>query len=409
MRRSRNTRVLLIVAVLALVVVAGSVVAYRSRNVPHPEPTRIGTLTIYSSFALTGPARASSMSIVNAITLALEESGGRAGAFSIDYQSLNDSDPSTQSWDAALETANAKRAAADAAAIAYIGTSSSAATRVALPILSQANLPMLSPTNRSGDLTKDPAAAANYYPTGTRTFFRVVPSELAQGTAAARWLRDLGRTRVFVIDDGTAYGTSTAEAFVSAGPRTGLEIVARETAGRTAEFAALAQKVAASRSTAVLYAGLVDSRAADLVRQLRSTDARLTIVGLDGIACEEFLKQTGPAAEGTFAMFVGVPIDQYAGAQRAWLDRYRARFASDPDLFAAYGYEAARVLLAAIALAGDRAVDRKAVTDALRKVGQEYDGLFGRWSFDADGDTTAVTHTGIVARGGRWAFAKILN
>lgn len=408
MRQPRKTWVLLIAVVLALVVAAGGVVAYRSRSVSHPEPTRIGTLTIYSSFALTGPAHASSMSIVNAITLALEESGGKAGAFGIDHRSLDDSDPATQSWDAALEAANAKRAAADAAAVAYIGTSSSAATRVALPILSQAKLPMLSPTNRAGDLTKDPAAA-KYYPTGTRTFFRVVPSELAQGTAAARWLRDLGRTRVFVIDDGTPYGTGTAGAFVSAAPRAGLEIVARETAGRTAEFAALAQKVAASRSTAVLYAGLVDSRAADLVRQLRSFDARIAIVGLDGIACEEFLKQTGPAAEGTFAMFAGVPIDQYAGAQRAWLDRYRARFGSDPDLFAAYGYEAARVLLAAIALAGERAVDRGAVTEALRKVGQEYDGLFGKWSFDAEGDTTAVTHTGIVARGGRWAFAKILN
>src|SRR5215216_1836383 len=48
-------------------------------------------VTAYSSLPLQGPSRPQSVAIVNGIRLALEEAGGRAGAFRVRYVSLDES------------------------------------------------------------------------------------------------------------------------------------------------------------------------------------------------------------------------------------------------------------------------------------------------------------------------------
>ena len=36
-------------------------------------------------------------------------------------------------------------------------------------------------------------------------------------------------------------------------------------------------------------------------------------------------------------------------------------------------------------------------------------GLLGTWSLDGDGETTAITHTAVQARGGHWIFSRLLG
>jgi hypothetical protein len=85
-------------------------------------------------------------------------------------------------------------------------------------------------------------------------------------------------------------------------------------------------------------------------------------MGPDGINCSEFLKQAGPAATETYSTFGGVPAEKYTGKASEWLKNYNAKFNNNnPNPYAIYGYEAGKVVLAAIAKAGDKADDRATV------------------------------------------------
>jgi branched-chain amino acid transport system substrate-binding protein len=68
-------------------------------------------------------------------------------------------------------------------------------------------------------------------------------------------------------------------------------------------------------------------------------------------------------------------------------------------VYAAYAYEATKVALDAIKRAGRK--DRAAIRDAVFAT-RDYEGILGRWSFDANGDTTLTTISGREAKGGKW-------
>ena len=372
------------------------------------DPPAPRTVKVYSSLALTGPARAQAQAIVNGIKLAFDESGGsggtaaRLGHLTVEYESLDDTTAARPAWDIAQETANAQRAAEDPRTMAYLGTLNAGATRIALPVLNRAGIPMVSPANTAGDLSTDPAFSAG----GRKTFFRVIPHENAQGAVAARWAKDLGVTKVAVIDDGERYGKGLADAFEQAARTAGLTVVAREAAPKADSYTALVAKVRAAGADGLYYGGIVDNNAAVLLRNLRAVDPRMIFLGGEGVQDDEMIKGAGAAAEGMYATFIGLPPDRYLGAQAEWARRYRAKYGIEPQVYAIYGYEAAMVTLAAIREAGG---DRAKMTDALRRVGTSFEGALGRWSFDQNGDTSHSTHTGVVVQQGKWIFSRVLS
>ena len=67
----------------------------------------------------------------------------------------------------------------------------------------------------------------------------------------------------------------------------------------------------------------------------------------------------------------------------------RASYGSEPEGYAIYGYEAAKVALEAIERAGVK--DREAIVEACLAIKDFDQGALGTWSFDANGDTT-LTH-----------------
>ena len=68
------------------------------------------TLTIYSQLPLQGDSRPQSEDVVNGEKLALEEAGGKAGNFTIKYQSLDDATAAAGKWEPGQVSANARKA-----------------------------------------------------------------------------------------------------------------------------------------------------------------------------------------------------------------------------------------------------------------------------------------------------------
>ena len=76
-------------------------------------------------------------------------------------------------------------------------------------------LPQVSPANTYvGLTTNDPGSAPGepqkYYPTGKRTYLRIVPRDTIQGQAGLIAMKQAGCTRVAVANDKTPYGAGLA-------------------------------------------------------------------------------------------------------------------------------------------------------------------------------------------------------
>lgn len=394
---------------IASSLVAGVVTAPSVSRAQSPEVMRF-----YSSFPLTGSSAAQTTSMVNAIKMAIEQKTKNGlicdGKYKIDYVPLDDATAATGKWDAAKEQENANKAVSDPDAMVYIGTFNSGAAKVAIPILNQANpgpLAMISPANTYPGLTKGPEFGADkgepdiYYPTDKRNYFRVVPADDIQGVVAARWAKKLGARRVYILDDTELYGRGVANMFEQEAKRIGLTVVGRDGIdGKAQDYAALANKIKATRPNLIYYGGITQNNAGQLLKDIRKAGIRATFMGADGILEEAFIQAAGAdVANGVLATVGGTPRNSLPAAGRQFYVDYKKKFGSDPEAYAIYAYEAASVALAAVNKVC--AKDRAAIVDAIAGT-KNFRGVLGNWSFTETGDTTLSGMVGYRVVSGKW-------
>src|SRR4051795_3318604 len=168
-------------------------------------------LTIYSSLPMQGASRVQTEALVNGAKLALEQSGGKAGNDTVKFVPLDDSTAQAGSWTPEAESANALKAAQDKNVAAYIGAFNSGASKVSIPILSEAGAPQISPANTYVGLTtndpgSEPGEPDKYYPTGDRTYVRIVPKDTIQAAALVTLMKGDGCTKVAMNNEKEGYG-----------------------------------------------------------------------------------------------------------------------------------------------------------------------------------------------------------
>jgi branched-chain amino acid transport system substrate-binding protein len=373
--------------------------------------TTAKTVKIMSSLPMTGASRTQTVEIVNSINMAIADT--KIPNVTVQFEALDDATAAKGSWDAAQEATNARKAIDDKSVVAYIGTYNSGAAKVSIPLLNQAGLVMVSPANTYPGLTKPGKGEANepntYFPNGKRNYARVVPADDLQGAVGAVWAKDLGAKKVYIVHDTQLYGKGIADVFRAKAKEIGLTEGGYEGADKADNYRALANKIKDSGADLLYYGGIVDNNPAVLLKDVRAVVPTIKFMGPDGINCSEFLKQAGPAADATvYSTFGGVPPEKYTGKAADWLKAYNTKYGNNnPNPYAIYGYEAAKVVLAAIAAAGDKADDRATVLANVMGT-KNYDGVLGKWSFDANGDTTLTQFSGSNAKAGAWAFVKEL-
>src|SRR5690606_5274154 len=192
-------------------------------------------------------------------------------------------------WSAEKVKANARRAADDDDAVAYIGERNSEATAVAMPILNRAGLAHVAPTSSAVALTGpdgiDPKAPERYRPTGKRTFGRVIPSDRFQAAAITQHLRSERVQRLFVVDDGALYGRDLATAVAAFAQQSGIKVADRRTISPDApDYRQLAARVKRSGADAVVFGGGPASRAARVLSDIAAANPDIKLVGGDALA-----------------------------------------------------------------------------------------------------------------------------
>lgn len=373
-----------------------------------------GTIKIYSSWPLTGSSQKLGQDMVNGVRMAIEDhNNGVAAGYKIEYIPLDDATAAQGTWDAGKEAENANMVVADPDAMVYIGTYNSGAAKISIPILNEAGMAMISPGNTYPGLSKDIEGVVEenepdvYYPTGERTYCRVVPSDEIQGVAAT-WAKELGAQKVYVLHDTQLYGYGIAVVFEQTAREIGLEVLGIEGIDyKASDYRALMTKIKGMDPDLIFFGGLTDTNAGKLVQDMRAVGMTdVMFMGPDGIFNDDFITAAGPAAEGVYATFGGLPPSQLSGKGADWYERYKEKFNSEPDAYAVYAYEAGSVVMQAIEKAGTK--DRKAILDAIKSTA-DFDGLLGTWSFTETCDTDSTKMSGNVVQNGKWEFVKQLG
>jgi branched-chain amino acid transport system substrate-binding protein len=368
------------------------------------------TIKIVSSLPRTGSSKGQTDTIVNAINQRLEQDKFQAcnGQFTLKYDDLDDATAAAGKWDPTQEANNANKAAADADVMVYIGTFNSGAAQVSIPILNAAGLVMISPANTYPGLTKPdkgaPGEPDKFYPNGKRNYTRVVPADDLQGAAAANWAKELGVKSVYILHDTETYGKGIADVFRASAKTNGFEEKGYEGIDKKAQdYKALATKIKAANPDLVYFGGITQNNGGLVLKDLRAADYTGKFMGPDGIYEDAFLEAAGDAAEGTYLTFGGLPADKLTGKGKEWYDAYKAKFSSEPEVYAVYGYEAVNVALNAINQVCKK--DRAAILDAVFAT-KDFDGVLGKWSFDANGDTSLTAMSGVQVKSGKFDTAN---
>jgi branched-chain amino acid transport system substrate-binding protein len=344
-------------------------------------------LTVYSSLPLQGASRPQTTDIVRGMRLALERAGGQAAGRPVRYVSLDDSNRAAGSWTPELVSRNARRAGQDPSAVAYLGEFNSGGSAISVPILNEAGLLQITPSNTAVGLTREgpgaePGEPEKYYPAGTRTFGRVVPADHVQGQAAGAMVRDAGVKRLLVVHDGEVYGEGLARIARDAARARGVRIVGlRRHSSRGRNTRAIARL--ARRADAVFYGGITANRAVPLWRALYRAKRSLRLFAGDGVAESRFVARIGGAARRTRILVSTLEPSAYPASGQEVI-----RALGNPDPYALYGYEAMALALDAITRGGGT---RAGAVQAFFAT-KDRDSVLGRYSIDPNGDTTLTQY-----------------
>jgi branched-chain amino acid transport system substrate-binding protein len=357
-------------------------------------------LTIYASVPLHGVSRVSGLAVVSGAQLALAQAHGRIGEYRIALKVLDDATAQRGGWDPGQTTINARTAVLDPSTIGYLGELNSGASAVSIPPLNRAGIPQVSPASTAVGLTAAgpsafPGEPQKYYPTGVRTFVRVVPNDSVQSIAQVRAQRGLGCEKTYVLDDGEVDGADAARTFDLAAQKDGLRVLGIQAFPRDApNYRALAAGVAKTHPDCVLISADAESGAVGLTAQLAATMPKVRIFGSAGLAESTYTDhaQGGIPASLDSRVVLTAPTlagGQYPPSARAFAAAYQRRYgAIEPDSI--FGYEAMGLLLSAIERATDGGTEpamRSAVRAALFTT-RDRRSVLGTYSINRDGDTT---------------------
>jgi branched-chain amino acid transport system substrate-binding protein len=393
------------------------------------------TLTVYSDLPLLGADGAAQQSIVDGEALALYDAGGRVrfrsgkgtSELHISLDSVNDADPTIGGWSPSATGRSARAASSDLTSVAYIGDFDSGATFSSLPLNNEYDVLQVTPGSPYLGFTDGgPGIPANqpryFYPFGgPRTFARLVPSYRQEARATVAYMRALGVHRLYLLADRADPLDAEVVPLVAARARAAGITVAglRALDGGTVEnpagidpgrFAGVARDVAAAHADAVLYGGAANVTAPALWQELHRVVPSARLFAPSTLALPSFLSALGTAAKATYVTSPYLEPDQYPPAAQRVLREFRRAYPGlAPTVYALYGYEAMRVILAAIHRAGRQAPSRNALRNAFFGLG-EIHGVIGNYRIAPSGDTSLDRFDGYrVGPGGTLVLARALS
>jgi branched-chain amino acid transport system substrate-binding protein len=345
-------------------------------------------IVIGINLPITGADAAGAKRIMNGALLGIQQANDSndVPGYTLKPLILNDATATAGQYDPAQAATNARKFVSNPKVLAAIGPEMSGSAKAMTPILSEADLPIITPSATNPDLT-NPEFAAQYIPGGKPVFFRTVTTDAFQGPNMANFYAEtLGLKDVYILDDSGAYGVGLADAFEKRCPAKGIKVLGRDRLDPTAsDYTAVLTKIKSLNATSLYYGG-VTGAGVKVVKESYSILPKIVKGGGDGLYDPDITQGAGfPACEGWYCTNAS-PHKTEDPAVSAWIAAYTSAYNEAPDDYAITAYDGVLVILAAIkkVIASGATPTREAIRAAIAS--SSTDTLQGTVSFDQYGD-----------------------
>ena len=316
---------------------------------------------------LAGKASAYGTNILRAIEIAVEEANASGELGEITLKII--SEDTEGDWSKA---ANAFTKLIDVDGVdVIIGGVLSSESEAGKDIVLEAEVPTISPSSTAVDLTKD-----NPY------LFRNCLSDEVQAVQLAEFaVEELELEKFAILYTNNDYGKSLKNAFEPKANELA-EVVAVEAFADDDDNFKSQLTAIKEKSPDSLYIAGYYTEAAKIADQARELDMDVQILGADGLCNAVLLEIGGDAVEGTYATSGFYPDDP-SDAVKNFVSAYKDKHGEEPDMFAAQGYDAARIVIEAIKSQGPNSEQiREGIAATV-----DFPGITGKTSIDEEGDT----------------------
>ncbi|HEY5599958.1 MAG TPA: branched-chain amino acid ABC transporter substrate-binding protein [Candidatus Manganitrophaceae bacterium] len=274
--------------------------------------------------------------------------------------------------------------------IGMVGHFNSSASIPASSVYHAAAVPMVTPASTNPRLTDQ----------GFWNVFRVCGRDDQQGKVAADFIaQKLKAKRVAILHDKTTYGQGLAEEVrkgLASYQREGVEVVSFDgVAQGDKDFRGILTSIKGKRPEIFFFGGVFPEGGL-LAKQAKEVGLTAPMMSGDGVIDPKFIEIAGAAAEGAYLTFT--PDPEKIPQAKGFLEKYKALYGEELAPYAIYAYDAANILLSAVALANS--LDGKKIADVLRRI--KYDGALGHIEFDGKGDVEKSPYIVWMTKNGRF-------
>jgi branched-chain amino acid transport system substrate-binding protein len=346
-----------------------------------------------------------------AIAFAIRQQGSIAG-FKLDYWPLDDSLGAVESEARGPE--NVEQMIAERQVLGMVGPWNSDVAFYEIPVANPAGLAMVSPSTTNPCLTVDLSLCRGFPQRSLpNNFFRIAAPDPLQGRGMARFAANrLHVARVAVFNEWGPVGNLIIDEFAAELARTGGKVVHREDieAG-TSDFTIFLRAAKAQNADAVYAVGDAPDRACVARAEMSKLLPGAAFLSTDGVTRDPQCVDDAVDTTGMFSTFVDVtPMDNGDPNVAAYLKAYPK--ASDVTIYTFAAYDCARILIAAIAaaIAANHGIfpTRAQVLDEVANT-NDFKGVTGTYSFDANGDATSPLMAIWTVQNGRWVYLQQIS
>jgi branched-chain amino acid transport system substrate-binding protein len=258
-------------------------------------------------------------------------------------------------------------------ALIVIGGATSAEAKAMIPEAEKAKRVLISPS------ASEPGLAAS-----SNLFFRTVPSDEFEGLVAADFLAQQRKARtIMVLFEEGLYADGMLPVFTQEVEKLGGKIVAKLPIGPTDWDKTIGDALTSSKPDAVFICAYGDEILGALA-VVRGVKYPGTICTVSAIATGDDVRRAGALADGVFLPMVTIDLTSSKEPIASFVKRFKATHnGAMPDLFAAYGYDAA--LVALDALQGPPPKDTSELLVRIMSLGDKQ-GVTGKLAFDKVGN-----------------------
>ena len=347
------------------------------------------TLKIGMSLPITGADKDSADAIQKGAQMAIDEINAKGGVAGYKLESMvfDSATPAAGQYDPAQAATNYRKFIADSAVMAAVGPVMSGEGKAISPIISEADMATITPSSTNPDIT-NPTMKSQYRPKGKAVYFRTVTTDAYQGPNMANHaFHNLKAKKIYVLDDGGAFGVGIADSFQKRATELGMQVLGRDRLDpKEADYKTILTKIKGMNPDALYYGG-VQQAGVKLARQAYEVMPTVHKLGSDGIYDLDFPNQAGKAAANGWWASNASPDMLSDPKAETWITKFKTAFKREPTNYAITAYNGTMVIADAIdrVVKAGKPVNRANVRDAMEQT-KLTNTLQGPIEFDDNGD-----------------------